>query len=87
MRSKVYWESPSWRDDTTLEAHPVYKKKWAFKPITCADGTKVWFKTYYTYYNVWGNKHHDNTGIYRHRDFVENITEAEYLVRKLADNL
>jgi hypothetical protein len=87
MRSKIYWESPSWRDEAGMESHPVYKKKWAIKPIVCSDGTKVWFKTYYIYYRVWGSKHHDNTGIYRHRDFVENITEAEYLVRKLADNL
>jgi hypothetical protein len=82
-----YWTSPNWRDDVTLEHHSFYKKKWAFRPVICSDGTKVWFNNYYSYFRIWRNKHHSVSGTYRHCDFIENITEAEYLVRKLADNL
>lgn len=86
MTGHIYWESPNWRDDGTLVHRPFYKRKWAFRPITCSDGTKVWFKPYYSYYRIWNNDRVSSER-YNHTDFIENITEAEFLVRKLADNL
>ncbi len=86
MTGNLYWESPNWRDDKGLVHQPLYKKRWALRPITCADGTRVWLKSYYSYYRLWSTSHFESED-YQHKDFVENITEAEYIVRKLADSL
>ncbi len=86
MTGNLYWESPNWRDDGGLVHKPLYKKRWALRPITCADGTRVWFKSYYSYYRLWATSHFESED-YQHKDFIENITEAEYIVRKLADSL
>jgi hypothetical protein len=44
-------------------------------------------KHYYSKYNRWTSTHVSEELEYCHTDFVENITEEEYIVRKLADNL
>ncbi len=79
---------PNWRDELTCVG--IYKKKFALLPKECADGTKVWFKYYYSKYNIWTPHHSirvfDDTD-YHHKDFVEDITEAEYIVRKLTEGL
>jgi hypothetical protein len=87
------WSSPNWRDELSHTTH--YKKMFAVRSVICSDGTKVWLKNYYKKFRVWGqspNWGHSPTGPfskrdYNHIDFVENITEAEYIVRKLAENL
>lgn len=84
-------DGPSWRDDPGLSSHTFYKRKWAITPVLCSSGEKVLFKHYYSKYKMWGrmdssySKYID--GNYGHTDFIENITEAEYIVRKLAENL
>lgn len=80
---------PSWRDDDGLVSKTVYKRRWAIRPVVCSCGEKVWFSPYYSKYRVWGSKFTDDIDSeeYPHTDFVENITEAEYIVRKLAENL
>lgn len=83
------WNSPNWRDDTGLEAHIIYKRKWALTPVVCTDGEKVWLDHYYTVQRLWCSKHVDEYDIRNnsHKDFLGNITEAEYIVRKLAEKL
>lgn len=83
------WDSPNWRDDTGLVSHFIYKRKWALTPVVCSGGEKVWFDHYYVVTRVWSSKFVDEYDIRNnsHRDFVENITEAEYIVRKLAEKL
>lgn len=83
------WDSPSWRDDDSLSRHNIYKRRWAILPVECSGGEKVWFKHYYTVHRLWSNKYVDEYDISNnnHRDFLGNITEAEYIVRKLAENL
>lgn len=75
-----------WRNDPHLDSHIEYNKKWAFWPVPCSDGIKVWGEYYYRKLKVWGFTDH-NDFVYGHTDFIENITEAEYIVRKLAENL
>ena len=83
------WKSPNWRDDPALSNFVVYKKKLALRPVICSNGEKVWFKYYYSKYRIWGHMPADSFSKrdYSHIDFIENITEAEYIVRKLAENL
>jgi len=81
------WDSPSWRDELSHTTH--YKKVFAVRSVICSDGTKVWLKNYYKKYRIWGHMPADSFSKrdYSHTDFVENITEAEYIVRKLAESL
>jgi hypothetical protein len=77
----------NWRDELT--SYPLYKKRFAIMPTECSDGTKVWFKFYYSKYNIWtvshGHKIYEDDNYYHHADFVERITEAEYICRRLIE--
>ena len=76
----------NWRDEMACVS--IYKKRFAILPKVCADGTKLWFKPYYAKYHIWTSHHtiriFDDTD-YFHKDFVEYITEAEYIVRRLIE--
>lgn len=80
----------SWRDDPGLTSHNVYKKRFAYWPVVSSDGIKIWWDNYYAIYTYWmadhGSKifHEDSM---THNEFNCYITEAEYLVRKLAESL
>ena len=80
---------PNWRDD--FIATSVYKKRFAIIPTKCSDGNKVWLKPYYSKYDVWSTSHShiglDVEGEYNHTDFIERITEAEYIVRRLTEGI
>ena len=85
--------SSDWRNDPGLSALTEYKRKFALWPIICEDGTRVWFKHYYKKYKHWGhyeilagyeNIPEDN---YVHTEYIENVSESKYIVRKLAENL
>lgn len=84
------WVSPNWRDDAGLVSKVFYKRKFAITPVVCSHGEKVWLKNYYAKYRIWASDYmedfSDLTGP-GHVDFVENISEAEYIVRKISDNL
>jgi hypothetical protein len=82
------WDSPNWRDDTGLSSHLRYERKWALLPVICS-GEKVWLKHYYSVTRKWCNKHvvDPDIGNNSHEDFIGNITEADYIIRKLAENL
>lgn len=81
---------PNWRNDPGLASAIEYRKSLALRPIVCSDGTRIWFKFYYKKYEHWG---HSNTltggnpetmdEYYLHTDFIENVSEADYIVRKL----
>lgn len=82
----------NWRNDPGLSCIIEYKKRFAFFPVKCADGTKVWFRHYYKKYELWSHNHAGSGSKYRdsdylHTDFIENITEPEYIVRKLSETL
>ena len=76
-----------WRDG--LESIPVYKRKFAYLPIVTSADDRVWMKFYYKKYV----SYHTNYGAslqvfdddYQHTDFVENISEEEFVVRKLSE--
>ena len=79
----------TWRNDAGLIGTPVYKRKFALVKRICSDGSTVWMKPYYKKFITWS---HGDSPVYYdqeygHTDFIENVTEAEYLVRKLSDNL
>jgi hypothetical protein len=76
----------NWRNDTSLKSIPKYTKKFAWTPKTDFNGNKLWLKRYYRKDLIWSTNHFDEAGYY-HVDFVENIDEAEYIVRKLAESL
>lgn len=80
-----------WRNDPGLTSTVIYKKKFALLPRRCEDGTLVWLKNYYTKFQFWGFRRSitmANVLDYRddlHEDKLENITEAEYIIRKLTE--
>lgn len=76
----------SWRLEAGLTKKSVYKKKFAIVPRVCSDGTRVWFKTYFDKYEIWNHPVASEETL-GHTDFIESITEEEYIVRKLAETL
>ena len=79
----------NWRDE--MKPITVYKRKFAFLPKECADESVVWFKFYYSKFHIWNSSHRtaifDLDEDFGHVDFVENITEAEYIVRRLTEGI
>ncbi len=75
------WLRSNWRDDHGLVCITEYKKKFALWPVKCQDVDWVWLKTYYKEYTVWSS--HGMADDYSHSDYINSITEEEYLVRKL----
>ncbi len=73
----------NWRNDPGLICEIDYKKKFAILPVTCHDGVKVWLSYYYTLYYHWGYRNIEDS--YYHTDQLDNITEAEYIIRKLTE--
>lgn len=77
----------NWREDAGMSSKIEYAKKFAILPIVCQDGTKIWMKPYYRVYQRWGKFiaafNDESYGI--HTDRLGNITEAEYIVRKLTE--
>lgn len=79
----------NWREDHGLVPTPIYKKKFAFTRKMCSDNSTVLWKVYYKKYVIWNhgeNAYPYDEGYY-HTDFVENVTEADYMVRLLSGNL
>ena len=75
----------NWRNDPGLKCEVVYKKKLAWVPITCSDGTRVWLTYYFKKYNRWLSGYATLYDFNYHTDFVENVSEAEYITRILAE--
>lgn len=80
-------DKPNWRDDDGLVHRLSFKKRFALRPVICSGGEKIWLKNYYSVYRVWSSGLYEEPGSYAHSDYLEDITEADYIVRKLADNL
>jgi hypothetical protein len=77
------YKTPNWRDE--LISTQMYVKHFAIFPKKCADGTNVWFKFYYSRYDGWRSAYSKKFDGYMHIDFIEHITEAEYIVRRLTE--
>lgn len=78
-----------WRDDTGLVSTNTYSRKFAILPKKCLDGSIVWLSYYYKFVRVWSNRIPTDfeDQYYSHPDFVGNISEEDYIVRKLAETL
>lgn len=77
----------SWRGDPGLTCKIKYKKRYAFLPTLCYGNKRVWLKNYYKKYEMWYHGRNTlETGDYLHTDFIENVSEEEYIIRKLAEN-
>ena len=75
-----------WREG--LEQEIVYKRRFAFLKTTCSSNETVWMSWYYSVYHIWKDRHSYAKGRdVGHTDFVENITEAEFIVRRLSDGI
>ena len=85
------YEMADWRNDPGINSTDVYKKKFALFPTKCADGTSVWLKYYYVKYTYWGYKSFivaiGKLDHELHRDKIENVSEADYIVRKLTGDI
>ena len=84
----------TWRDDPGLIFETEYRKKFAWLPVRCDnEKKKIWLTSYYQYFINWGHSFSSGKskdGMYEsmyHQDFIGNITEQEYVVRKLSDKL
>jgi hypothetical protein len=71
-----------WREE--VDCKNIYKKKYAFWPVTCMDGSRIWRVHYYRHYHFWVASYAADSG---HTDYVGKISEAEYLIRKLSEVL
>ena len=60
--------------------------EFAILPVRCSDNISVWWGHYYQFYKYYFHDHQDEGGRAEHPEFRENITEAEYIVRKLTEN-
>lgn len=81
-------ELESWRAGQGLTFNVRYKRVFALLPTKCSDNSIVWFKFYYKKYQTWkSNFNRDNESSWGHTDYLENVTEADYLIRRLAENL
>jgi hypothetical protein len=81
-------EIEGWRSDPGMTSVTAYKRRFALLPVSCSDSSSVWLKAYYTKYIIWGANNDDNLNSGNgHIDKIEDITEAEYLVRKLIDGV
>jgi len=87
-KQEINLKIEDWREVEGFEGIPEYKKRFAFLPKTCSDGSVVFLKNYYEKYLHWVREasHFLEKDFHAHTDFVENITEAEYIVRKLSDD-
>ena len=87
------YEDDNWRNDPGLTSTHMYRKKFALFPRKCEDGTLVWLKNYYTKYKYWGFRRPisaTDIADFRddlHKDRLEDITEAEYIVRRLTEGI
>lgn len=82
--------SRDWRTDSTLKCITSYKKKFAYVPKICSDGTRVWWSNYYTKYNTWVNYciiPPTSMTLVGHTDRIEDIPEDTYLIRQLIGNI
>lgn len=79
----------NWRNEPGLESTHRYEKKFAYLPVKCSDGRKIWLNNYYKHTCVWtvGKPAEFEEQYYQHTDFIGNISEAEYIIRKLAETL
>lgn len=78
----------NWRDDPGMKYNVQYKKKFALFPVIVADSKdKIWLKNYYTVYKCWGHGLMSTSYVsdHTHVDKVEDISEQEYIVRKLTE--
>lgn len=80
---------PNWRNDPDLVSTNEYKRKFAYLPVKCTGGETVWLTHYYRHLTHWtvGRPANFEDQYYYHTDFAGNITEQEYVVRKLAETL
>lgn len=79
-----------WRSDQSLIPKTSYKKSFAIFPVTCSGNQRIWLRVYYKKYITWSHSRGSrvfNDDDYGHTDFIENITEDEFLVRKIAERL
>jgi hypothetical protein len=74
----------NWREDSRIGCKIVYKKRFAFIPTVLYDGSRVWFDRYYKKYAMWYAEFNPKQ---YHTDFVENVPEDVYLIRKLSETL
>lgn len=74
-----------WRDESGIERTSKYKKRYALFPMVLTNGEKIWLGWYYKKYYLWLSSHVGDE--YGHVDFVESISEQEYMLRKLAESL
>lgn len=75
----------NWRKESGMFSEIVYEKKFSFYPIKCVDGSIVFIKNYYKKYIIWTSSKIE--GGYFHKEYIESITEDEYIIRKLAEKL
>lgn len=75
----------NWRSG--LDCENIYKKKFALFPVVCHDGTKVWLRYYYKKYEIWRDRTRKTLfdTEFPHIDYIESITESEYIVRKIIE--
>ena len=80
----------NWRHEPGLVCTPEYRRKFAILPVKCVDGEVVWLKHYYKKYKHWTHMRIGKVWSgedFVHTDFIERVSEADYIIRKLAENL
>jgi subtilase family serine protease len=85
-----------WRDEQGITKFVTYKKKFAWRPILTIENEKLWWVNYYVVYNNWTSTLYSHSPMANghipeytntHSSKAGLISEADYLVRKLAESL
>lgn len=74
----------TWRDSPGMSTYNRYKKHFAYRPVVTTDGTRVWWKNYYSVQSHWFSTYESSM---HHIEAAGTITEAEYLIRKLTEGV
>lgn len=75
----------NWREDVGIKSEIRYQRRFAYLPVTCTDGTKVWLKSYYCRYILWYSRHYTPESNAYHIDDDGCMSEADYIIRKIIE--
>lgn len=77
-------EGGNWRDE--LKNTMFYRKVYAFLPVQCGE-ERVWLKNYYREYNHYNSDFASDQFGDGHTEFSRNVTEEEFVVLSLTNNV
>jgi hypothetical protein len=79
--------SDDWKSIANLHPHFHYRKKFAILPVKDNAGNTLWLKKFYKKYLFWSHNPETYDADNDFIEFIENVPDEVYMIRKLADTL